>query len=158
MERKITNIKERILYYTDFKGLAKEKFFEELGVTYGNFKGKAKNQALGSDVIERIITKHSDINPTWLLTGKPPMLLSEVKNEVPPTNNSEVEALLREKMEMLEKNNALLEENKALLQEKVAKLETEIQALKSAQGATVNQFNQPSQNKPLTQPLTQSTR
>ena len=74
MERKITNIKERILYYTDLKGLAKEKFFDNLGVTYGNFKGKAKNQALGSDVIERIITKYPEINPFWLLTGEGEML------------------------------------------------------------------------------------
>ena len=74
MERKITNIKERILYYTDLKGLAKEKFFDDLGVTYGNFKGKAKNQALGSDVIERIITKYPEINPFWLLTGEGEML------------------------------------------------------------------------------------
>ena len=29
MERKITNIKERILYYTDLKGLAKEKLFDD---------------------------------------------------------------------------------------------------------------------------------
>ena len=74
MERKITNIKERILYYTDLKGLVKEKFFDDLGVTYGNFKGKAKNQALGSDVIERIITKYPEINPFWLLTGEGEML------------------------------------------------------------------------------------
>ncbi|WP_172914660.1 S24 family peptidase [Capnocytophaga canis] len=77
MERKITNIKERILYFTDFKGFSKEKFFEDLQITYGNFKGKAKNQALGSDVIERIITKYPEINAEWLLIGKEPMLKSE---------------------------------------------------------------------------------
>ncbi|MFJ1378220.1 hypothetical protein ACILPE_06920 [Capnocytophaga canimorsus] len=59
---------------------------------------------------------------------------------------------------MLEKNNALLEENKALLQTENERLKAEIQALKSAPSVAVNQFNQPSQNKPLTQPLTQSTR
>lgn len=74
MERKITNIKERILYFTDFKGFSKEKFFEELQVTYGNFKGKAKNQALGSDIIERIIAKYPEINAEWLLTGEGEML------------------------------------------------------------------------------------
>ncbi|SDE00769.1 transcriptional regulator [Riemerella columbipharyngis] len=78
MERNLTNIKERILYYTDIKGFSKEKFFEELQITYGNFKGKAKNQALSSDVIERIIAKYDDLNPVWLLTGKGEML-KEVK-------------------------------------------------------------------------------
>ncbi|MGJ1244326.1 S24 family peptidase [Sphingobacterium multivorum] len=73
MERNLTNIKERVLYYTDIKGFSKEKFFEELGVTYGNFKGKAKDQALSSDVLERIITKHKDVDPIWLLTGNGPM-------------------------------------------------------------------------------------
>lgn len=70
MGRNLTNIKERILYYTDNKGLSKERFFEELGITYGSFKGKAKSQALGSDIIERILAKYDDVNPEWLLTGK----------------------------------------------------------------------------------------
>lgn len=74
METKIANIKERILYYTDIKGLKKEKFFEDLGVTYGNFKGQAKNKALSSDVLAKIITNYSDINPEWLLTGIGSML------------------------------------------------------------------------------------
>lgn len=74
MERNLTNIKERILYYTDNKGLAKEKFFENLGTTYGNFKGKAKEQALSSDIIERIVSNYEDINLEWLLTGKGEMI------------------------------------------------------------------------------------
>ena len=88
MERKITNIKERILYYTDLKGLAKEKFFDDLGVTYGNFKGKAKNQALGSDVIERIITKYPEINPFWLLTGEGEMLNTKSEKNVIKKNDN----------------------------------------------------------------------
>lgn len=91
MERKITNIKERILYYTDLKGLAKEKFFDDLGVTYGNFKGKAKNQALGSDVIERIITKYPEINPFWLLTGEGEMLNTKSEENVLKKNEDKNE-------------------------------------------------------------------
>lgn len=74
MERNLANIKERILYYTDNKGFAKEKFFENLGTTYGNFKGKAKEQALSSDIIERIVSNYEDINLEWLLTGKGEMI------------------------------------------------------------------------------------
>ncbi|MGV9003993.1 S24 family peptidase [Flavobacterium sp.] len=69
METNFTNIKERILYITEFKGIGKEKFFEDLGVTYGNFKGKAKEKSLSSDVLAKIVTKYKDINPEWLLTG-----------------------------------------------------------------------------------------
>lgn len=63
METNFTNIKERILYLTDIKGIAKEKFFEDLGVTYGNFKGKAKEKALSSEVLAKIVSKYPDINP-----------------------------------------------------------------------------------------------
>jgi phage repressor protein C with HTH and peptisase S24 domain len=74
METIFTNIKERILYITDFKGISKEKFFDDLGVTYGNFKGKAKEKALSSDVLAKIVTSNPDINPEWLLTGNGNML------------------------------------------------------------------------------------
>ena len=45
-----SNIKERVLYISESKGITREKFFEDLGITYGNFKGKAKEKALSSDV------------------------------------------------------------------------------------------------------------
>ncbi|QHN65614.1 S24 family peptidase [Bergeyella cardium] len=77
METFFTNIKERVLYFTDYKGFAKEKFFEELGVTYGNFKGKAKEKALSSDVLAKIVSKYPELNPEWLLTGEGEMLKSE---------------------------------------------------------------------------------
>lgn len=89
------------------------------------------------DVLNAVLLSFVDINAEWLLTGKPPMLLSEVKNEVVTPNNDKYIA-------MLEKNNALLEENKALLQAENERLKAEIQALKSVQSVAVNQFNQPS--------------
>ena len=76
METFFTNIKERVLYFTDYKGFAKEKFFEELGVTYGNFKGKAKEKALSSDILAKIVSKYPELNPEWLLTGEGEMLKS----------------------------------------------------------------------------------
>lgn len=76
METNFTSIKERILYITNFKQIGKEKFFNDLGVTYGNFKGKAKEKALSSDVLAKIVSIYPDINPEWLLTGKGNMLKS----------------------------------------------------------------------------------
>lgn len=64
-----SNIKERVLYISEYKQINKEIFFEELGVSYGNFKGKAKESALSSDVLAKIITKYPDINIEWLLNG-----------------------------------------------------------------------------------------
>lgn len=82
METIFTNIKERVLQITDYKGVSKERFFENLGVTYGNFKGKAKEKALSSDILAKIVSSNPDINPEWLLTGHGKMLKVEtVKNE-----------------------------------------------------------------------------
>lgn len=137
MDKKISYIKERILQISDYKGISKEKFIENFGMTYGNFKGKQKLTSLNSDFLDKILSEIPEINAEWLLTGKGSMLKSEVKKEVQPSSNSEVEALLREKMAMLEKNNALLEENNAFQKEKIKQLEQEILALKKL-GVTKN--------------------
>src|SRR5574343_128494 len=75
METIFTNIKERILEIPVNKGISKEKFFTDLGVTYGNFKGKAKEKSLSSDVLAKIVTDYPDIDPTWLLTGRGKMFV-----------------------------------------------------------------------------------
>ncbi len=108
METNFTNIKERILYYTDFKGFSKERFFSDLGVTYGNFKGSAKEKALSSDVLAKIVTKYPEINTHWLLTGKGEMLLKEpitapTVDQVPDAGNAQA-------VELLEKEVATLKE------------------------------------------------
>jgi hypothetical protein len=69
MDNKISNIKERILKIAEKKGISKEKFFQEIGMTYGSFKGVQKNTALNSDALEKIISIYPDIDCEWLLTG-----------------------------------------------------------------------------------------
>lgn len=76
----LTNIKERVLQITDLKGISKEKFFNDLGVSYANFKGKAKEKALSSDVLANIIAKYPEISSYWLLTGEGEALLSKKKH------------------------------------------------------------------------------
>jgi len=61
MEDKTTNIKERILLIAEKKGLSKEKFFEDLGLTYGNFKGKSKSTPINSNALADISTKYTAI-------------------------------------------------------------------------------------------------
>lgn len=90
-----SNIKERVLYISENKGITREKFFDDLGITYGNFKGKAKEKALSSDVLAKIITKYPDVNPEWLLTGKGDMLKSEGTIEVIKTPRVEVIAPIK---------------------------------------------------------------
>jgi phage repressor protein C with HTH and peptisase S24 domain len=77
MEDKFTNIKERILQIPENKGVSKEKFFESIGMSYGNFKGKSKETPINSNAIADILTIYPDINPNWLIKGEGKMLLKE---------------------------------------------------------------------------------
>jgi hypothetical protein len=73
MAKKIT-IKERILEIAKLKGFKLEDFCNKINMSYGNFKGKAKETPINSDTIANILTIIPDLNPTWLLTGEGPML------------------------------------------------------------------------------------
>lgn len=90
MENIETNIKERVLQIAKAKGIKYEVFFEELGVTYGNFKGKAKGTPLNSDTVANILDKHYDINPEWLLTGHGEMWRSNRRGVVFGDNNHRI--------------------------------------------------------------------
>lgn len=70
----ITNIKSRVIEVANFKGVSLEKFFLELGVTYGSFKGKHKKTSLNSSVIERLHQLYPDINLEWLISGRGSMV------------------------------------------------------------------------------------
>ncbi len=82
MENKSSNIKERVLQIAELKGVAKEKFFESIGMTYGNFKGKSKETPLNSNAIVDIFSKYPDIDLEWLLTGKGDMLKDGPQTQV----------------------------------------------------------------------------
>lgn len=62
-------IKERILQIAKAKKISYESFFEGIGMSYGNFKGKAKSSPINSDTIAILLTKYRDINPEWILLG-----------------------------------------------------------------------------------------
>lgn len=70
MGNKFTYIKERVTQIADYKGVNKEKFFKEIGMTSANFRGEAKKTPLNSNAVENILSIYPDINPTWLLTGE----------------------------------------------------------------------------------------
>jgi hypothetical protein len=68
------------LQISEFKQVTREKFFSELGVTYGNFTGKNKNGTVNSDLLAKIIVKYPDISPKWLITGEGNMIDGMVTN------------------------------------------------------------------------------
>lgn len=74
MDNIVTNIKERVLELANYKGVVLEKFFSDLGVTYGSFKGQNKSSSLNSSVIERIHELYPDVNLSWLISGKGEMI------------------------------------------------------------------------------------
>jgi hypothetical protein len=74
------NISDRLLEYLEFKGVTKNKFYVNLGLSNG-FLDKKSN--IGADKIERIIEYYPDINLYWLILGTGPMLrASGNKNEI----------------------------------------------------------------------------
>lgn len=71
-------IKERLLKYLDFKGVTRYKFYKDTGLSNGFLD---KEGAIGSDKCEKICYQYSDINPTWLLTGKGEMIQNKIEVE-----------------------------------------------------------------------------
>lgn len=84
-------IKQRVLQVIDLKGVKKEDFFNEIGMTSANFRGKAKETPLNSTAIENIFTVVPDLNMEWLITGKGEILKS--KNAL--AGNTSLEATVR---------------------------------------------------------------
>lgn len=70
-------IKRRILQYVDYTGIMKKDFFSKIDISSGSFRGKSLSSEIGGDKIAKILTSFPEINPTWLLTGKGEMLLTE---------------------------------------------------------------------------------
>lgn len=84
MSNKISTIKERILQIPEIKGVTKQKFFKDIGMSYGNFTGKSKETPLNSNAIGIISTIYPDINLKWLLTGEGSMIKEEIEVFEPP--------------------------------------------------------------------------
>lgn len=145
MDKKYTNIKERVIIFAKSSGLSIETFLLSIGMTYGSFKGKAKEGSLNSDAIAKIFTNHPLINLEWLLTGKGKMTIEE---KIETLNIEKVpikEDLKHNEVELLKKD---LETVKTILESKsetintqkdfisnlkadIQRLNTEIEQLKS---------------------------
>lgn len=69
MENISAAIKTRVLQIAENKGVGKEKFFENLGLSYGNFKGRSLNSALSTEAVAEISAKYPDVSLEWLIMG-----------------------------------------------------------------------------------------
>lgn len=109
MEKKKTNIKERVLQIAKKEGYSYQSFFDLVGLSYSNFKGIQKESSLGSDAIDKILSNFPDIDLHWLITGeeKKWQVVEEEKEEY----RKDYKLLY---YEVLEENRILNNENRSL--------------------------------------------
>ena len=67
-------IKSRLLYFLDYKGIRKTDFSKQTGISYSNIKGDAQKSELGGEQISKILETYSELNPEWFLLGIGDML------------------------------------------------------------------------------------
>ena len=70
-------IKDKILAFIKEKGLSREDFYRETGLSASNFKGAAMKSELGGDKIVKILTMYKDLSPDWLLLDEGEMIKQE---------------------------------------------------------------------------------
>lgn len=101
------NIKERILQIGDYYEVGRKNICELIGMTYGNFTGKAKHTPINSIAIQNIIARYPMIDVNWLLTGQGSMLRTQTPEEPPHTiqqpQSDDIIALLKEQLKEKEK-------------------------------------------------------
>lgn len=78
MDENITTVKMRILELVKSQGFKVSKFFDEIGDSYENYKGRSLYSSPSVDILVKIRTKIENANLDWILTGKGEML---VKND-----------------------------------------------------------------------------
>lgn len=91
-------IKDRIRQIIEVKRVPKEKTYKALGVTSANFRSKAVETPVNSDVIEKLFAMFPDINLEWLITGNGSMFTTPTPTE----------------KELLDRYDALVRENEHL--------------------------------------------
>lgn len=121
-------IKERVLHIAEQKGLQKVGFFQDLGLSYANFKGPQKQSALSSDALVHILHKYADISPAWLLMGEGAMMRAPAIDPDSMVFNGEQN---HEKLNTaLQQLVTAQEKTIQLLEREISSLERELQASK----------------------------
>lgn len=102
-------IVERIKEYMDHKGISVAAFERSIGMSNASFGKSLKNKgAIGTDKLENILNRYSDISPLWLLTGEGNMLktsTSGADEALCPEEKGKKTEKSEEKQSRSEKNN-----------------------------------------------------
>lgn len=127
MDRKKTNIKERVLQIAKNQNISYETFFKDLGISYSNFKGKQKESSLQSDAIDKILTRYPDVDLQWLITGKESVQVETYAKTEEPTANYAIgkfeNLAIDKKLNTIYKELQLIKENIIINKEEIAKVE-----------------------------------
>lgn len=115
MADKFSNIKERIIELAKNEGFTMEIFFQKIGMSYGNFKGKSKLTPINSDAIANISTIIPNVNFEWLITGNGPM----IKENAPPAPPNEDYNKLKD--ELIESQREVIRLQKEIAELKATK-------------------------------------
>jgi len=70
-------IRERVIYFLEYKSISKYRFYKETGISNGFLD---KDGAIGSDKCAIICSHYHELNPEWLLLEKGKMLRSKYNN------------------------------------------------------------------------------
>lgn len=121
----MSNIFERLMKISDFKGYNSVNDFAKNGLGYASSEKlnrlKDPTKRPSFDIIEDVSNKFVDINVRWIVTGKGEMIdqLSKIEDRT-----KHIDDFKEKYLEVLEKNMELHEENKRL-RELATKKDTE---------------------------------
>jgi hypothetical protein len=128
---------ERLYQYIEYKNLTFYAFERGCGMANGYLKKQSKGKGtVGSDMLEKIHQKHTDLSLAWLVTGKGTMLETPIVHTDHPLqeddhgnyviSREDIIIMLREQVSILE--HALSDKEKIILM-----LEAKLRKLKTKQ-------------------------
>jgi len=101
---------ERLNIYIEHKGISLNSFDKSIGTANGYIGKQIKNNAsLGADIIEKIVSKYTDLSIEWLITGKGEMINSKSTPDKDPPGNYNSQALITTLQELVETQKRYIE-------------------------------------------------
>lgn len=124
-------ILDRLKEYIDYKNINISAFEKSIGMSNASFGKSLKNKgAIGTDKLENILLKYTDINPVWLLTGQgdmtwdPLLCLTSQKNNLP--QNEPIIDLLKEQLKEKDQKIEMLSQEIGTLKAEISKLKEDV--------------------------------
>lgn len=131
-------IKDKILYFLRERGISREVFYQNTGLSPSNFKGIALKSELGGDKIVRILSVYKEMSPDWLLLDNGSMLRGGITDDVISAKHDSVQTeesfVYKMYKEKDDETKTLIKQN-AILEERIRQLEADNESLRNQVGA-----------------------